>query len=215
MRRGIGPVQDRRAELAEREDDMRILLPVIRPHDGPGVGSWPSWAAMHVHPSREDGSKPDSGPIRPSLGPSRHMERRLLLLPFAAAVLAAAVTACGGGGGGTTTGAAGSSSSGSTTSASPGKSTTLHLQADPSGALRFDKQTLTAPAGKVTIVMANPSPLQHDVAIEGNGVDVAGAVVSKGGTSTVSTVLKPGTYTFLCTVDGHADAGMKGTLTVP
>ena len=33
--------------------------------------------------------------------------------------------------------------------------------------------------------------------------------------ATVSTDLKPGTYTFLCTVDGHADAGMKGTLTVP
>jgi len=78
-----------------------------------------------------------------------------------------------------------------------------------------DAHPLTAPAGKVTIVMANPSPLQHDVAIQGNGVDVAGAVVSKGGTSTVSADLKPGTYTFLCTVDGHAAAGMKGTLTVP
>jgi uncharacterized cupredoxin-like copper-binding protein len=30
----------------------------------------------------------------------------------------------------------------------------------------------------------------------------------------VSADLKPGTYTFLCTVDGHAAAGMKGTLTV-
>jgi uncharacterized cupredoxin-like copper-binding protein len=90
----------------------------------------------------------------------------------------------------------------------------LHIQADPSGALRFNKTTLSASAGKITIVMANPSPLQHDVAIEGNGVDVKGSVVSKGGTSTVSASLKPGTYMFLCTVDGHADAGMKGTLTV-
>jgi plastocyanin len=142
------------------------------------------------------------------------MGRRLLLLPFAAAVLVVAAAGCGGGGGGSTTGAAATTPSG-TGSSAPGKSTTLHVQADPSGALRFDKQTLTAPAGKVTIVMANPSPLQHDVAIEGNGVDVAGAVVSKGGTSTVSADLKPGTYTFLCTVDGHAAAGMKGTLTVP
>jgi plastocyanin len=143
------------------------------------------------------------------------MGRRLLVLPFAAAVLVVAAAGCGGGGGGSTTGAAASSTPSSTGSSTPGKSTTLHLQADPSGALRFDKQTLTAPAGKVTIVMANPSPLQHDVAIQGNGVDVAGAVVSKGGTSTVTTDLKPGTYTFLCTVDGHAAAGMKGTLTVP
>jgi len=140
--------------------------------------------------------------------------RRLLVLPFAAAVLAAAVAGCGGGGGGTTTGAAASSTPGGTASAPSGKSTKLHLQADPSGALRFNKQTLAAPAGSVTIVMNNPSPLQHDIAIEGNGVDVAGAVVSTGATSTVSADLQPGTYTFLCTVPGHADAGMKGTLTV-
>jgi plastocyanin len=90
----------------------------------------------------------------------------------------------------------------------------LHIEADPSGALRYNKTTLSASAGKVTITMANPSPLQHDVAIEGNGVSDTGNIVSTGGTSTVSVNLKPGTYTFLCTVDGHADAGMKGTLKV-
>jgi plastocyanin len=92
--------------------------------------------------------------------------------------------------------------------------TTLNVQADASGALRVDKNRLSAAAGKVTIDMGNPSPLSHVIAIQGNGVDVKGAVVSKGGTSTVSADLKPGTYTFLCTVDGHAAAGMKGTLTV-
>jgi plastocyanin len=143
------------------------------------------------------------------------MGHRLLVLPFAAAVLVVAAAGCGGGGGGSTTGASASSTPSSNGSSTSGKSTTLHLQADPSGALRFDKQTLTAPVGKVTIVMANPSPLQHDIAIEGNGVDVTGPIVSKGGTSTVTADLQPGTYTFLCTVPGHADAGMKGTLTVP
>jgi uncharacterized cupredoxin-like copper-binding protein len=38
--------------------------------------------------------------------------------------------------------------------------------------------------------------------------------VSNGGTSTVTADLEPGTYTFLCTVDSHADQGMEGTLTV-
>jgi azurin len=58
------------------------------------------------------------------------------------------------------------------------------------------------------------SHVPHDIAIQGNGVDVTGKVVTDGGTSTVTANLDPGTYTFLCTVDGHADAGMKGTLTV-
>jgi uncharacterized cupredoxin-like copper-binding protein len=133
-----------------------------------------------------------------------------------------AAAGCGGGGGGSTSGAASASTAGTTTASaagtttapSSGKATTLHIEAEPSGALHFNKRTLSAPTGKVTIVMANPSPLQHDVAIEGNGVKVTGKVVSTGGTSTVSANLKPGTYTFLCTVDGHADAGMKGTLTI-
>ena len=39
-------------------------------------------------------------------------------------------------------------------------------------------------------------------------------MVQNGGTSTISQNLKPGTYTFYCSVDGHEAAGMKGTLTV-
>ncbi len=90
----------------------------------------------------------------------------------------------------------------------------LALSADPSGALRFDKTALEAAAGGVTITMSNPSPLPHNVAIKGNGVDVKGRIVTTGGTSTVTADLKPGTYTFYCTVPGHEAAGMKGTLTV-
>ena len=52
------------------------------------------------------------------------------------------------------------------------------------------------------------------MAIEGNGVNVKGKVVGQGGTSTVTTTLKPGTYTFYCSVDGHRQAGMEGTLAV-
>jgi uncharacterized cupredoxin-like copper-binding protein len=89
----------------------------------------------------------------------------------------------------------------------------LSLQADPSQ-LKFDTTALSAKAGKVTIVMKNPSQLQHDVAIEGNGVNARGKVVGHGGTSTASASLKAGTYTFFCSVDGHRQAGMEGTLTV-
>jgi plastocyanin len=96
---------------------------------------------------------------------------------------------------------------------SGGGGETLKLAADKS-ALKFDKSTLTAKAGKVTLEMSNPSEVPHAVAIKGNGVDVDGKTVGNGETSTASTDLKAGTYTFYCPVPGHEAAGMKGTLTV-
>ena len=76
--------------------------------------------------------------------------------------------------------------------ASSGGGETLKLAADKS-ALKFDKTSLTAKAGKVTLVMSNPSQLPHAVAIKGNGVDVDGKTVGNGETSTASSDLKPGT----------------------
>jgi len=108
-----------------------------------------------------------------------------------------------------------SSTSGTTASTSGGGATTdLELAALKDGTLKFDKSTLSAPAGKVTLTMANPSPLPHSIAIEGNGVDAKGKVVSTGGSSTVSADVKAGSYTYYCTVPGHRSAGMEGTLTV-
>jgi len=95
-----------------------------------------------------------------------------------------------------------------------GASSNLKLAADESGQLKFDKSSLSAKAGNVTITMDNPSPVPHAVAVEGNGVDKDGQTVGMGGKSTVTVSLKPGTYTFYCPVDGHKAAGMKGTLTV-
>jgi len=89
----------------------------------------------------------------------------------------------------------------------------ITIAADKS-ALKFDKSTLDAKAGKVTITMDNPSDIPHAVAIEGKGVDVDGKTVGKGEKSVASADLKPGTYEFYCPVPGHKEAGMKGTLTV-
>ena len=81
--------------------------------------------------------------------------------------------------------------------------------------LKFNKKTLRAKRGKVTIVMSNPSSTKHAIAIEGHGIDKDGKTVGKGGTSRVTvTIKKKGTYTFYCPVDGHEDAGMKGKLIV-
>ena len=93
---------------------------------------------------------------------------------------------------------------------------TVSLMADPNGALMFDTTTLSAKAGTVTVSMKNPSTsgLPHGIAVQGNGVDKDGPTVQPGGTSTVTVVLKPGTYSYYCPVSGHEAGGMKGTLTV-
>jgi mono/diheme cytochrome c family protein len=91
------------------------------------------------------------------------------------------------------------------------KAGVLQIDADESGALAFTASKATAPPGKIKLVMENPSPIDHNIALEGGP---EGPVVGNGGTSEIETTLKPGKYVFLCTVPGHADGGMKGDLTV-
>jgi plastocyanin len=67
----------------------------------------------------------------------------------------------------------------------------------------------------VTIDFNNPQGLTHDVAIEdssGKEVGKTELIASEETSTTVN--LKPGTYTYYCTVPGHREAGMEGTLTV-
>jgi plastocyanin len=145
------------------------------------------------------------------------LPHRLKAVPLAALATAAliALAGCGSSDDSSSTSTpAASTPATSTPSTSSGGGETLKLSADPGGALKFDKSTLTAKAGTVTIEMDNPSSVPHAVAVEGNGVDKDGETVEKDGVSKVTVDLKPGKYTFYCPVDGHEDAGMKGTLTV-
>jgi plastocyanin len=87
----------------------------------------------------------------------------------------------------------------------------LKIDADPSGALAFSASEASAPPGKIKFVMENPSPIDHNIALEGGP---EGPVVGNGGVSQFETTLKPGKYTYLCTVPGHAEGGMTGELTV-
>jgi plastocyanin len=98
---------------------------------------------------------------------------------------------------------------------SPAAATTaLRLVANPSGQLSYDTKQLRARAGKVTITLTNSSPIEHDVAVA-QGTKVLGATpVFAGGSRSITLHLKPGTYAFYCTVPGHRQAGMEGTLTV-
>ena len=90
---------------------------------------------------------------------------------------------------------------------------TLQLAANPTQ-IAFDTTSLTSKPGKVTIDFENPAPIEHDVAIEQNGQEIAVSETIIESKTSVSADLAPGTYTFLCTVPGHAEAGMEGTLTV-
>ena len=124
-----------------------------------------------------------------------------------------ALAGCGGGNdnGASSTTTSGGASTGAS-SGGGGGGEQLTLAADQSQ-LKFDKTKLTAKAGQVTITMTNPSPLQHDIAIKG-GTNAKGDVVGQGGKSVVTVDLKPGKYTFYCSVDGHEAAGMNGELDV-
>lgn len=94
-----------------------------------------------------------------------------------------------------------------------GGGTTLELAADPGGGFTFDKKTLEAPAGTITIHLTNDASVPHDVAIEGNGVDEKTDTVTNGDVS-LTVELEAGEYTFYCSVPGHRAGGMEGTLTV-
>jgi plastocyanin len=94
-----------------------------------------------------------------------------------------------------------------------GASTTLDLEASETE-LAFDATELSAKAGKVTIDFKNPSAIEHNVVIEENGKELAGFEPITQGEKSETAELKPGTYTFYCSVPGHREAGMEGTLTV-
>jgi plastocyanin len=90
---------------------------------------------------------------------------------------------------------------------------TLQLAADPT-AIAFDTTSLTSKPGEVTIDFENPSAVEHDVVIAKDGKEIAGTERITEGETSVKANLAPGTYTFFCSVPGHAAAGMEGTLTV-
>jgi plastocyanin len=121
-----------------------------------------------------------------------------ILVMLALAMTASALVACGGGG--------------------DSGSTTLKLTADPSGAPKFDKSSLTADAGKITIQLNNPTSTPQDVAIKDPagkvyGITNDGKYITQG-TASVTVDLDAGSYVYYSTNDGDEVKGMKGVLTV-
>jgi uncharacterized cupredoxin-like copper-binding protein len=77
--------------------------------------------------------------------------------------------------------------------------------------LEIEPPTLEAHPGSLTIEVANQGQVEHNFALEG----AATPMLQPGQSATLEVPSLPsGTYEFICEVPGHADAGMRGTLTV-
>jgi plastocyanin len=144
------------------------------------------------------------------------MRKALALLAMLLA--ASALVACGGDddddGGATTTEPSNGAATGGGGGGGGGE--TLQLAADPNGDLAFDTDQLDAKAGNVTIDFTNQAPIGHDVAVEDPaGEDVGKTpVITESEESLELSDLKPGDYTYYCSVPGHREGGMEGKLTV-
>jgi plastocyanin len=90
----------------------------------------------------------------------------------------------------------------------------LELSAPEDGTLAFDTDALEAEAGEVTIGFDNPAAIEHDVAIEADGEEIAKSDLVSESSTEVTADLEPGEYIFYCSVPGHREGGMEGTLTV-
>jgi plastocyanin len=157
-------------------------------------------------------------------GPPPLRRRTWLVLPAAVAAL---IVLAGCGSSSKTTSSSSSAAESTPTTSSAATSTpastaptagageTLKLAANPEGQLAFEPKSLTAKSGKVTIDFTNSSPVGHNVSVEtSSGQTVGSTPTFQGGSKTLSLNLKAGSYKFFCSVPGHRQAGMEGTLTV-
>ncbi|HYP55327.1 MAG TPA: cupredoxin domain-containing protein [Solirubrobacterales bacterium] len=91
----------------------------------------------------------------------------------------------------------------------------LQLEADPDGELAFNAEEAVGSAGNVSFVLENPSTRAHTIAVENKrGEQLGASRVAIKDSEFVIVSLEPGTYTYYCTVRGHREAGMEGTLTI-
>jgi uncharacterized cupredoxin-like copper-binding protein len=88
--------------------------------------------------------------------------------------------------------------------------TSVSVTAGKPSELGFKLSTSRVSPGAVTFRITNSGTLAHDFKIAGKRTKL----VKKGKSTTLTVTLKKGTYSYLCTVPGHAAGGMKGKLTV-
>lgn len=98
-------------------------------------------------------------------------------------------------------------------SAAVSPATVVHISAPASG-LRYDQKVVRAHAGRIKIVFLNRSAIKHNVNIESGEHELGKTATIVRRTTSMIVTLKRGKYNFYCSVPGHEDAGMHGTLVV-
>lgn len=137
-----------------------------------------------------------------------------LAVLFALILASVVLVACGGSDNSSSSTEGGSETSGG--GIAEVNESTIDFEADPNGQLAYTTTKTTGEAGKVKINFTNPQALPHDVAIEdANGETIAQTEeVTQGESDFATAIVRPGTYHYYCTVPGHREAGMEGTLII-
>lgn len=91
---------------------------------------------------------------------------------------------------------------------------TVPVSSPASGEVRFEQDELEAAAGTVILAYENPSEVPHNVAIDDDSGQIAQGETGTAGTYPVTADLQSGSYSYYCSITGHREAGMEGTLTV-
>ncbi len=140
--------------------------------------------------------------------------RKALILIAVVALAGFGLAACGGDDDNEDTTAAATAATETAPAGGGAGGSTVDISAPADGALSFDQKDVTAKAGSVTINFDNPASISHDVKVEdSSGSELGGTALVSQGNATATVDLQPGSYTFFCSVPGHREAGMEGTLT--
>jgi uncharacterized cupredoxin-like copper-binding protein len=138
--------------------------------------------------------------------------RKASALFVAIALAVFGLAACGGGDDEATTAA---DTTVEETTGGGGAGGTVDISSPSDGSLAYDQTSAETTPGTVTINYDNPASISHDVTIEDeSGSEVGATDLVSGGSTSTTVELTAGTYTFYCSVPGHRDGGMEGTLTV-
>jgi uncharacterized cupredoxin-like copper-binding protein len=88
--------------------------------------------------------------------------------------------------------------------------TVVKVTAGKPSEFHFTLSAKSVKAGPVTFKITNSGALSHDFKIGGKKT----ALIKPKASATLTVTLKKGKAAYMCTVPGHAAAGMKGTLSV-